>query len=303
VTETIPVVYIAGHGRSGSTLLDLLLGRLDGWFSMGEFRLMWHALRDDWRCGCSATVADCPVWSEVVARAQPGDVARVLADRRVSVRVRRVPTLGTRRLPSTPRVRDAHERFAQTLARTYAATKNVSAARVLVDSSKDPVYGLLLATVPGVQVHVVHLVRDSRAVAWSWTRSRGRPEIAASPTDMPVHSPLHTSLEWDMRNALAHVLGRKAASYTRMTYESLVRAPDAAVDAIARTVTGAGAVCAPGGVNHTVAGNPMRFDGAAITVKPDDEWRDALGRRDRRLVTTLTWPLLRAYGYGGAERS
>jgi hypothetical protein len=40
------VAYIVGSGRSGSTLLDLMLGRLDGWFSMGEFRHFWHAQRD-----------------------------------------------------------------------------------------------------------------------------------------------------------------------------------------------------------------------------------------------------------------
>jgi hypothetical protein len=182
----------------------------------------------------------------------------------------------------------------------YRETAAVTGARVLVDSSKDPIYGLLLRNQPGVRLHVVHLVRDSRAVAWSWQRTRQRPETAGG-GNLPVHSPVHTSLEWDLRNALSHLTGR-GAGYTRITYEALVSDPASALDAITLAVAGTeaaalGAGRAPdGAVNHTVGGNPMRFD-AGLQVRPDVEWQHALPRGDRRLVTALTWPLLRAYGY------
>ena len=112
--EPTTVVYIAGYGRSGSTLLDLLLGRLDGWFSMGEFRLFWHALRDHWNCGCGREVAECPIWSAVLAQAAPPPVTDVLADLRTTVRVRRVPALVQPRLLG--RHAAARDRFAATLA-------------------------------------------------------------------------------------------------------------------------------------------------------------------------------------------
>jgi len=47
---------------------------------------------------------------------------------------------------------------------------------------------------------------------------------------------------------------------------------------------------------HNISGNPIRFDGPA-PVLADDEWRAALGRRDRRAVTLVTAPLLWRYGY------
>jgi hypothetical protein len=290
------VVYIAGYGRSGSTLLDLLLGRVERWFSMGEFRLVWHALRDGWRCACGAEVGDCPVWHEVVQRAGVTDVAPVLADLRTTLRVRRVPGLLAPVLLG--RHRAAYARAVGTLASMYAAASDVSGARVLVDSSKDPMYGLVLARVPGITLHVVHLVRDSRAVAWSWQRKRLRPEIGDTAAYMPLRSASRTSLDWDLRNALTHALGRRAATYTRLTYESLVDDHDAAVEMIARVVTGDAvtvASCADR-PNHTVAGNPMRFD-AALDVRPDVEWRQRLSAPDRRVVSALTWPLLRLYGY------
>jgi hypothetical protein len=51
------------------------------------------------------------------------------------------------------------------------------------------------------------------------------------------------------------------------------------------------------GVDHTVAGNPMRFATGEITIRADEAWRDDMPERDRRVVTGLAWPLLRRYGY------
>ena len=36
------VLYVAGAGRSGSTLLDNLLGQIPGFFSAGELRYVWE---------------------------------------------------------------------------------------------------------------------------------------------------------------------------------------------------------------------------------------------------------------------
>jgi len=299
--EPTTVVYIAGYGRSGSTLLDLLLGRLDGWFSMGEFRLFWHALRDHWRCGCGEDVEHCPVWSAVLAQARPAPVTEVLTDLRETVRVRRVPALVAPRLLGGHQA--ARNRFAATLADIYSSTQRVTGARVLVDSSKDPMYGLVMSSLPGVRVHVVHLVRDSRAVTWSWQRKKARPEIAKKEAFLPQHGPLHTSLEWDLRHSLVHVLARESSGYTRVTYESLVQDPLETLSTITRAVAGTDAPTLGASlerveqVNHTVAGNPMRFEPFALDLHPDDEWRELLAPRDRRLVTALTYPLLRTYGY------
>jgi hypothetical protein len=294
-----PVLYIAGYGRSGSTLLDLLLGRIEGWFSMGEFRLVWYARRDRYSCACGDDVADCEIWSQVFAHAGNVDDARALSLVKTMVRTRRVPGLLSTRFSGDHHIE--RDELRHLLGSLYSAAADVTGARVLVDSSKDPVYGLVLAGIPDVRLHVVHLVRDSRAVAWSWQRRRLRPEIDSADAYMPVRSPVRTSFDWDLRNGLAHVLGRRAASYTRLTYESFVRDPDAVVDEIARRVDPEGNAVAGDHAtvvaNHTVAGNPVRFDGATVAVRPDTEWEHALGNRDRRVVTALTWPLLRAYGY------
>ena len=50
------------------------------------------------------------------------------------------------------------------------------------------------------------------------------------------------------------------------------------------------------GTNHLVDGNPVRF-ARELSLHVDDEWQQLLSGRDRRIMSVLTWPLLRRYAY------
>ena len=67
------VLYIAGSGRSGSTILDNILGELDGFVSAGEVRFLWErGMRDDRTCACGEPFSSCPFWGDVLTRAYGG---------------------------------------------------------------------------------------------------------------------------------------------------------------------------------------------------------------------------------------
>ena len=51
------------------------------------------------------------------------------------------------------------------------------------------------------------------------------------------------------------------------------------------------------GVDHTVAGNPMRFHQGRLDLRLDRAWTTKLPARDRKVVTAITWPLQLRYGY------
>ncbi len=51
------------------------------------------------------------------------------------------------------------------------------------------------------------------------------------------------------------------------------------------------------GISHTVSGNPNRFETGAVALRTDREWQKSMKPRDRALVSALTFPLLRRYGY------
>jgi hypothetical protein len=69
----VKVLYIAGEGRSGSTILGRIIGNLNGFVSTGELRLIWqHGLIQNIRCGCGVPFRECPWWTAVLAAAFGG---------------------------------------------------------------------------------------------------------------------------------------------------------------------------------------------------------------------------------------
>src|SRR5690349_13356603 len=63
--NTSQVLYIAGEGRSGSTVLAALLGTYENYVSVGEIRGVWRAVETDELCGCGLQFSQCPFWTEV----------------------------------------------------------------------------------------------------------------------------------------------------------------------------------------------------------------------------------------------
>ena len=316
------VLYIAGTGRSGSTLLAGLLGHVDGHVAVGELRYVWsRTLAADHLCECGARFRSCPFWTDVFVEAfggfdesRPEEVVRLAA--RVD-RIRHIPRL------AAPALRPAEfradlEAFGQILRRLYSAILKVSGSSVVVDSSKDPSYAYLLCAVPSLDVAVVHLVRDSRAVAYSWTRRRVRPEVHWKVEYMQQRPPALSARRWVQYHLVLDALERRVPKSLRVRYEDLAADPEAATARVAE-LTGAvprvaagSAPAAPGAntpttrpgrqpAGHSVAGNPVRFEGLG-PVRPDLAWMEEMAPRDRRLVTAMTAPLLARYGYLGRRR-
>lgn len=307
--DAVPVLFVMGKGRSGSTILDNILGQVPGMTSTGELVRLWEwGLRDGVLCGCGRDVLSCPVWSQVLAdafgiRSRTADADRIDAirrDYRAVLRWHEAARLFGRRGPG--RWREL-ERLTRTMGALYRTLREVTGASVVVDSSKTPLNPAALGLVDGVAGAVVHLVRDPRAVAFSWQRTKAWTDRQGI---MPRHGYLHTSASWTLRNLTAEMIqGRwPAERTTRLRYEDFTAAPRAT---IARLVELVGLPTdqlpfsdertALLSTTHTVGGNPNRMSRGAIAVRADDEWVQRLDGRSRRIVSLLTAPLLARYGY------
>lgn len=305
------VLYIGGYGRSGSTLLERLLGQIPGVFSAGELRFIWdRGLRRNQLCGCGTPFRECPTWEAVGDAAFGGwdtvDVdAAVRAEARL-VRHRFLPLLLAPWL--WPRFSDEIRQHAERLSRLCRGIAAATGAHVVVDSTADPSSAFLLRHANGVHLRVIHLVRDSRGVAYSWTKAVVRPEIVGTVALMPRRRPLDTAWRWIAYNAAFHLLAGVGVATVRLRYEDLVDAPRRQLERMMAFVgqdldehdlaflRDGGAVL---DVGHTVSGNPMRFSVGRVPVRPDDAWRSRMGGLDRRLVTAISAPLLLTYGYLG----
>jgi hypothetical protein len=300
------VVFIMAHGRSGSTILGNLLGELDGAFHGGEMVDLWRSRAAEDRCGCGRPLADCPVWAPLVERLEAGgEVPREDLRRwkREVLRLRNV-----RRLLRVPHGAPwpARERFAEALSRLYRAVAETTGARVVIDSTKTSTAAALVASVPGIRPFYVHLVRDPRAVAFSWTRRKENLRGRARKTHMSTYAPWKTARAWLLWNLAGDRVRRHAGrdGAVLVRYEDLVASPQDVLGAIRDAVAGLegdlpmveGGV-ADLGVNHTIGGNPSRFTTGRIELRADDEWISRQRPRDRRTVTAICLPLLRRYGY------
>jgi hypothetical protein len=295
------VLFISGLGRSGSTLLELLLGGLPGVVAVGEVKHLWErGLRDNDLCGCGAPFHECPFWRDVGEQAFGGwnrvDPAAAIRAARAADR--------HRRLAGTLRVRRGSplERYGETLERLFHVIRDVSGAEVVVDSSKDPPHGFVLRTLSGLDVRAVHLIRDSRGVTFSWSKAVARPD-AANGAMMSRMSAAQAGLMWVDANLLTEALGGLGVPLVRVRYEDLVADPRAELRRIAAFAgLSATAVAVPGQATsdasrHGIGGNPIRFRPGQPTVRADDEWLRRMRPGDRRVVTGLTAVLLRRYGY------
>lgn len=302
----VRLVYVAGSGRSGSTLVALALASIDGWMTVGEVRMgLAGFLRDD-RCGCGARFRTCPFWTAVMTEAFGGfdaDLLGELLDLQQSVAQNRHTPLLALPWPGAG-FRRRLDRLSGRLARLYAAVQRVSGATVIVDSSKTPAFFYAISRAPDIVPYVAHVVRDSRAVAFSNLRKVGDPAAADRVVYMPRQDLVTTSVAWDLKNLWISEIIRRRWPVVTVRYEDFVSEPDRELRRVVSMVEPQRPFRSPFAhgrlperVHHTAGGNPMRFRQGELAVRPDEEWRTRMKGGQRHFVTWLTWPVLNRYGY------
>ncbi len=301
--KKIKVLYITGAGRSGSTILGNVLGQIDGFRHVGELYSLWDVcLLNDQPCGCGRAMSTCDFWQRVLYEAV-GSLTE--DDVRQMVRLRDAHLLPTHEVPIRVLRPKQHEQeehtYAHQIEKLYGAIQHVSGCEWIVDSSKIPSQAYLLSTMPSVELHVLHLVRDARAVAYSWQRKAingFRPNISKA------------MVTWSVRNVVTEVLGVAVpSSYVRLLYENFSAQPRHSTYSILAQL-GIAAQDQPFisdhevrlAPTHTVWGNPSRHRTGTVAIRPDRAWEVEMPSRTRMGVAALTWPLLLRYGYLGRSR-
>lgn len=301
------VLYIGGYSRSGSTLLLRLLGSLPGLFCVGEVWDIWRrSFMENQLCGCGASFHSCEFWNAVVREAfGSADNVNGAAMQQFKTVVEARQSLPFLMMPSlrTPAYQRRLAEYGKVLQALYDAIQKVSGCDVIVDSSKVAPYAFVLRSVPSIDLFVAHLVRDSRATAYSWQRQKVRPEIHWTTAYMERYGVVRSALEWDAYNVLLQLIQMTGVPYVRLRYEDFVLDPYRYIGQIAKFLGmpdaagrhHASSVELP--VQHTVSGNPMRFQTGTVQVRPDIEWQARMTQWHKALVTLLSWPLLSYYGY------
>ena len=335
-TETpVKVLTIVGLGRSGSTVLDIVLGNHPQIESVGEVR---NLMRNGWVsreslrgidpkglrvpiCTCGkrldvlyveAPEEACPFWSSVrrewVERTDPDSIetypklgGRFTRTKPAILVQQFLRLLYERRRPSA-----AFRSYARLTRAFFESIRAVSGKPIIVDSSKSAVRTFALGMVPGIDLYVVHLVRDGRGVTASRKKTIKKDFQAGIMWDHEGHPMWRTALHWIALNLASEwvcvQLGPKRT--TRLRYEDFVADPRAALERIGSLlevdlsdVANAASAGKPMQPGHNIGGNRTKKSGV-ITLRPDaEEWRSALSPAERRLSWVLMGWLMRRYGY------
>jgi hypothetical protein len=226
------VLYIAGYGRSGSTVLDIILGNHPDIVSAGELTY----LMDDWhapgrRCACGASYVDCAFWKElpeaVSLSEETARVERMVERRRATVSV----LLDT--IPDG--AKDTYRRVQRGV---FSYLTETAGASIVVDSSKSAGDAALrfyaLSEIAGLDVYVLHLVRDGRATMASCVR-KGSNWALEGHADSPVFPGMRAAAGWTLANGWVMGLSHRyvrPGRYLRVQFEEMTARPARTLEAI-----------------------------------------------------------------------
>jgi hypothetical protein len=170
---TVDVLYIAGAGRSGSTFLSLLLSQHAQTHNVGQMRDLADAYAKSSPCSCGRSVLDCAFWGAVVddlIATHDSDVVEALSIGMAEFAKAAAHDTNWGDARVRARLSREHDIFLGLFGDLYGAAAQQAGGRMLIDSSKSVDLALALHLAPTVNLRILNLVRDPRAVAVSWSK-------------------------------------------------------------------------------------------------------------------------------------
>lgn len=308
----IDTLYILSAGRSGSTLLNLVLGSHPRAVAVSELMQLPFDVVHRNTCTCGASIGQCAFWRSVAeeVRAEMGidlwrDPGALQLGCMVDPRRRNQPPVTNRYawmwkvrhglvyldeagVPLPHAMRREFDRGVANTIRLHGIIRRVSGREVVVDASKSYLKGIALYRARPENTRLILLSRNGRASFYSRLRDGyGRNQSLKA---------------W--RNYYRHalpLLRRRVPEehIIRVKYEDLAADPALQVE---RLCAFAGLSPAPSmldfaaGDHHITSGNDMRLK-AGMRIRPDTAWRNGLAPADDRYFETWAGATNRRLGY------
>ena len=319
------VAYLLAPSHSGSTLLALLLASHPQVATVGELNLSAVDDRQRYLCSCGTRLKDCDFWRQIASRmaarnvefdvlhpgtdfrhVNSGYVARLL---RPLHRGRWLEAGRDSALALSSAWRATYRRVQTRNAALVQAVADETGARVIVDSSKIGIRLKFLLRNPDIDVRVVRVVRDGRAVALTYTdparyADASNPALRGGGTGgTREHEKLRmdaAAREWlrSHEEADALLAGLDPSRWMQVRYEAVCTETE---DTLAQVFRFLGVDPAAPRVpfrqaGHHVVGNGMRLD-TSSDIAVDERWRSLLTAVDQQVFDAVAGQRNRRFGY------
>lgn len=298
----IPIIYILSNIRSGSTLLDMLLGSHPKIWTLGEIQNLPRTLNYlPQPCGCGQPVEVCSFWSDLLPKIPLNEgahpigyfSAHPLRSREFRLDLLKDLMRGCPTIQEKEAFADYVRVNSGLFSVIWEALKNREDADILwmVDASKNANRLFWLQQSQECDLRVIRLVRDVRGYVNSVTRPNHERRMV-----------MLAARRWLFNNFIFMFLCKrvfKANQVFSLHYKKLASQPAVVLDDIGSWL----GLEFPGGahehfrnyVNHAISGNQTRWLDTGIQL--DDKWKKELPWLDAILVRTLTGPFSKMMGF------
>ncbi len=282
--KKLNIIYLLSTGRSGSTLLSLLLDNHSSIFSLGEVKNLPAFIRLHWRCGCGVDINNCEFWESILKIYHEDLCAFSLLSTEEGKFKRMLRFLYPTNISLKDRIRIKLEY------EIYNSILKKTNTNWLVDSSKDFNRLLYLINSKLFNIKVIFLARDGRGFVNSMKKPLHFQALVRNNLDpMPVWK---SSIVWSKRNLInlcmvTHILKKK--DWIMVRYEELADNPSKELKRI----------CSFIGIkyeesmfdfskntNHNIGGNRMRFK-KNQEIKLDEDWKCNLTKKERVIFSFI----------------
>lgn len=279
--QKIKLVTIVGTDRSGSTLLDMMIGANHSIFSLGEIHRFWYYYRDNHLCTCGQKFFECPFWQNILNTLE-----------KTSFESEQITILGWKRqlailcellFYSKNKIRHKYQNYVNAYRILYQSVLEQTNTEFLVDSCKDIIRAYLLHLSGHFEIYPVYL---SRSVS-DYAVSVQKPQMILNPNRHTGF--LKAICRWTFRNTLTRLIIAKIRSdFSQLTYHRLANSPIDVISAISRK-TGIPIQYDPQLIAqseyHFLGGNFMKFK-KFTGVRPDIKQPDTT--LNARLLKSIT---------------
>lgn len=320
------LAYLLAASHSGSTLLTMLLGAQPDACTVGELKATSLGSPESYRCSCRELIRDCGFWEKVSAamasRGYPGfDITQSCTSvlqvdspyaRRLLNPIYRGGFLEIARDAALSLSKGWKEHLSSVNGRNLAlidSLQEVTGAKVVIDSSKNALRLKYLLKIPKLDLRVIRVFRDGRAVAltyidtWNFADSSD-PSMrcgGSGEQGLPTRRSMAVAAnDWKRSNdscdALVSSLPKRM--WTGVRYEDLCADPVTILRSLSAflDLDPERVILDFRSKAQHVIGNGMRMDSSSV-IRLDERWKFHLSADDLHTFDEIAGPLNRKYGY------
>jgi hypothetical protein len=277
------VVYLAGYGHSGSTLMNMVLnghskilgaGGVAGYRSRDIRKRNSSKAKTEKLCSCGAEVSQCLFWRQIF-QGMEKETAHGLSLYQSKIDF----ILGRQRFIHFDKKRVDIEHYLSVMEKIYSRLLKISGKNIVVDSSREPYRIYLLAKSEKIDLTILHLVRDVRGCVASMKKKE---PFLIRPT-----------VSWVLRNLEVELIKFRhpEVKHVFVRYEDFVNSPQAVLKSLLKQI---GLDFEPDMLRfrshevHDYSGNQHKQDrDLPEKIISNQDWKSRLSLMQKALIMTI----------------